>query len=67
LSACGADRTHGRWRRWTVAFAEGAFGALPHGERESGWDIVTGPTLFLLQRLTALKDCATHNETHHGL
>jgi hypothetical protein len=41
---------------WDVAFAEGAFGALPHGERESGWDIEMGPTLFLLQRLTALKD-----------
>jgi hypothetical protein len=65
-SACGAD--HIRWRlgRWAVAFAEGAFGALPHRERDSGWDIVTGPTLLLLQRLTALKDCATHNETHHG-
>jgi hypothetical protein len=50
-----------------VAFAEGACGALPHQSHESGWDIVTGPTLFLLQRLTALKDCATHNETHQGL
>jgi hypothetical protein len=55
-SACGADRIQGRVVRWEVAFAEGACGALPHGERDSGWDIVTGPTLFLVRRLTAPND-----------
>jgi hypothetical protein len=35
---------------WDVAFAEGACGALPHGERDSGWDschgshVISGPT-----------------------
>jgi hypothetical protein len=55
-SAYGADRILGLLVRWTVTFAEGAFGALPHGKRDSGGDIVTGPTILLLQRLTALKD-----------
>jgi hypothetical protein len=50
-SACGADRIRWRLVRWEVAFAEGACGALPHRERESGWDIVTGPTIFLVRRL----------------
>jgi hypothetical protein len=45
-SAYGADRIRWRLVRWEVAFAEGAFGALPHQSHESGWDIVTGPRYF---------------------
>jgi hypothetical protein len=59
-----------RWGvvRWEVAFAEGACGALPHRERDSGWDIVTGPTLFLAQRLTPLeRQCDTQRETPRSL
>jgi hypothetical protein len=41
-SACGADRIRWRGVRWEVAFAEGAYGALPHRKRESGWDSCYG-------------------------